>query len=60
MLVTILVAALYVVLTQLIAQYIGRKRRIGYGKSVLWSILFSPVVGLFVTLLSKPVKDASH
>lgn len=58
MLITIAILLLYIIFTHLIAQYIGRKRKIGYGKSVLCSILFSPVIGLIVTLLSKPVTGA--
>jgi Na+-driven multidrug efflux pump len=51
----ILIAAIvtYVVLTHLIAQYIGAKRKIGYGKSVFWSLLCSPIVGLVITSLSE-------
>jgi hypothetical protein len=48
----ILIIIIYVFLTHIIAQYIGTKRKIGYGKSVYWSILFTPVIGLVVTLLS--------
>jgi Na+-driven multidrug efflux pump len=51
----ILIIAIYIVMTHLIAQYIGTKRKIGYGKSILWSILFSPIIGLIITLLSKPI-----
>jgi hypothetical protein len=46
---------LYFVLSHLIAQYIGTKREIGYGMSVFWSIVFSPVIGLIVTMLSKKI-----
>jgi Na+-driven multidrug efflux pump len=49
----ILIIVLYVSLTHLIAQHIGTKRKIGYGKSVLCSILFSPVIGFIITSLSK-------
>ena len=52
----IFVVIVYLVFTHLIAQYIGTKRRIGYGHSVLWSILFSPVIGLIVTLMSKRIE----
>ncbi len=55
----ILVVVLYFVATHLIAQHIGTKRKIGYGHSVLWSILFSPVIGLIVTLLSRPIETKS-
>jgi Na+-driven multidrug efflux pump len=53
----ILIIILYIALTHLIAQYIGTKRKIGYGQSVLWSILFSPIIGLIATLLSKPIEE---
>ena len=41
--------------THLIAQYIGTKRKIGYGKSVFWSILLTPLIGLIITLSSKKI-----
>jgi len=47
--------AVYLVLTHLIAQKIGAKRKIGYGKTVFWSILLSPVIGLIIALMSKPI-----
>ena len=53
----ILIIVLYIVLTHLIAQYIGTKRKIGYGKSILWSILFSPIIGLIITSLSRKIKN---
>jgi len=49
----IVIILLYIVLSHVIAQYIGTKRRIGYGKSILWSVLFSPIIGFIVTILSK-------
>jgi Na+-driven multidrug efflux pump len=52
----ILTIVVYIALTHLIAQYIGTKRKIGYGQSVLWSIVFSPIIGLIITLLSKPLE----
>lgn len=36
----------------LIAQYLGRKREIGYGKSVMWCLLLSPFIGIFIVLSS--------
>jgi Na+-driven multidrug efflux pump len=52
----IMMLLLYVVLTHLIAQYLGAKRRIGYGRSVFWSVLFSPLIGLLVTLSSEKIE----
>lgn len=49
----IIIIALYIVLTHLVAQYIGAKREIGYGRSVFWSILLSPIIGFIITILSK-------
>jgi Na+-driven multidrug efflux pump len=51
----IIIVVLYIALTHLIAQHIGTKRKIGYGKSVLWSILLSPVIGFIITSLSNPI-----
>jgi len=53
----IIVIVLYLALTHLIAQRIGTKRKIGYGKSVLCSLLFSPVIGYIITSLSKPADN---
>jgi len=46
-----------IVLTHIIGQYIGTKREIGYGKSIFYSILFTPIIGFFITLLSKRVDN---
>lgn len=53
----IIIIAIYIVLTHLIAKYIGAKREIGYGMSVFWSILFSPILGFFITILSKQTTE---
>ncbi len=44
---------IYLLSIHFIAQYIGTKRKIGYGKSVFWSIVLSPLIGLVITLLSE-------
>jgi Na+-driven multidrug efflux pump len=49
----------YIIITHLIAHYIGRKRKIGYGKSVFISVLLSPIIGLICTLLSKKTEIES-
>jgi len=51
----IIIIALYIVLIHLVAKYIGAKREIGYGKSVFWSILFSPIIECIITRLSKQI-----
>jgi hypothetical protein len=38
----------------LIVGAIGSKRNIGFSFSFLWSVLLSPIIGLVITLLSKP------
>jgi Na+-driven multidrug efflux pump len=50
---SIIIFVLYIVLTHLIAKYIGEKRKIGYGQSVFWSILLSPIIGFVITIMSK-------
>lgn len=52
----IIAIIIYIVLTHLIAKYIGEKREIGYGKSIFWSMLLSPVIGFFITQMSKPAE----
>jgi len=49
----IIIFVLYFVLAYLVAQYIGAKREIGYGKSVFWSMLLTPIIGFIITILSK-------
>lgn len=51
----IAIIVVYIVLTHLIAKHVGAKRKIGYGKSVFWSICFSPIIGLIITKISKPI-----
>jgi len=51
----IAVTVVYIVLTHLIAKHIGAKREIGYGKSVFWSMVFTPIIGLIITKMSKPI-----
>lgn len=51
----IAIIVVYVVSTHLIAKHIGAKREIGYGKSVFWSISLSPIIGLIITKMSKPI-----
>ena len=47
-----------IILIHCIAHCISRKRKIGYGKSVFWSVLFSPFMGLLITLGSSRKTDA--
>ena len=51
----IAIIVVYIVLTHLIAKYIGEKREIGYGKSIFWSLVLSPIIGLIITKMSKPI-----
>lgn len=41
--------------TWLIAEYIGKYRKIGYRGSLIWSLMFTPIVGLLVSLISPKV-----
>ena len=51
----IAIIVIYIVLTHLIAKHIGAKREIGYGKSLFWSLAFSPIIGLIISIMSKPI-----
>jgi hypothetical protein len=53
----IIIGVLEIVIIHSIAQYIGTKRKIGYGKSVFWSIVLTPVIGLIITLSSKKIDN---
>jgi len=52
----IILAVFYFVMTHLIAKYIGETRRIGYSRSLFYSILLSPAIGYFITKWSKPIE----
>jgi hypothetical protein len=43
----------YLILSFLIAKFIGSNRTIGFTGSLIVCIIFSPVFGLIITLLSK-------
>jgi hypothetical protein len=53
----IIIGVLEIVIIHCIAQYIGTKRKIGYGKSVFWSIVLTPIIGLIITLSSKKIDN---
>ncbi|HAF31163.1 MAG TPA: hypothetical protein DCG75_19160 [Bacteroidales bacterium] len=53
--IVILIGLLEIIVIHLIAQYIVTKRKIGYGKSVFWSISLTPVMGLIITLSSRKI-----
>ena len=54
----ILVIVLYIVLTHLIAKQIGAKRKIGYGKTVFWSLIISPIImAIIVKRFSQPIEQ---
>lgn len=52
----IIIAAVYLILTHVVAEYIGKRRKIGYGRIILWSLLLSPVIGLIIALTSPRIK----
>lgn len=49
----ILFIVLYIILIHFIAKFIGTKREIGYGESIFWSVLLTPIVGFIITISSK-------
>ncbi len=51
----VIIIVLCIASTHSIAKNIGDKRRIGFRNSVLWSLLLSPLIGLFITLFSKVI-----
>ena len=54
----ILSIVLYFVLTHLVAKHLGEKRKIGYGKTVFWSLALTPVIMfLILKIFIQPVKE---
>jgi Na+-driven multidrug efflux pump len=54
----ILIIALYIVLTHIVAKYIGAKRKIGYSKTVFWSLMISPIIMAFIARrFSEPIEQ---
>lgn len=51
------IIALYIVLTHLVAKHIGAKRKIGYGKTVFWSLLFSPIIIALIIAKFSPLNE---
>lgn len=51
-----LIFIFWVALTLLVG-IVGRKRNIGFFFAFFWSVLLSPIIGLVITLLSKPKID---
>ena len=52
----IAVIIIYIVFTHIIAKNMGERREIGYGKSILWSMVLTPIIGFFITKMSKPIE----
>lgn len=38
---------------------LGKERKIGFGGAFFWAVLLSPIIGLVITLLSKPKESES-
>lgn len=54
----ILIIVLYIVLTHLVAKHIGAKRKIGYGKTVFWSLMISPIImAIIAKRFSQPIEQ---
>ena len=54
----LIVIATVIFSTHLVAKYVGEKRQIGYGRTIMWSLLLSPVVGLCIALCSAKIEAA--
>jgi hypothetical protein len=51
----IVTVILFFALTHLVADKIGKKRTIGYGQTVLWSLLLTPIIAFFIVKSSPKV-----
>ncbi len=55
---TFLGLCLYGIGTYLVAEFLGRKRRIGYAQSLFWCLLLTPILGIWIILLSPRLKSS--
>jgi|AntRauTorckE5430_2_1112549.scaffolds.fasta_scaffold18597_2 tryptophan-rich sensory protein len=55
----LLLLAVFIVFAFAIAHFLGRKRQIGFGWSFLFCLLFSPIFGFIITMLSRKYYEAS-
>jgi len=53
----IITVVLFFLLTHLVAEKIGDKREIGYGKTVLWSLMPTPIIAFFIAISSPKIND---
>ncbi len=51
----LLIFIVHMILTHMIAEHLGKKRRIGYKWSLIWSLIFSPAIGYLVTVSSPKI-----
>jgi len=48
---------LFFELTHLVAEKIGSYRKVGYGKTVLWSLMLTPIIAFFIAISSPKIND---
>ncbi len=48
---------LYGLGTYLVAEYLGKQRKIGYGQSLFWCLLLTPMLGVWIVLISPRIKE---
>lgn len=53
----IITVVLFFLLTHLIAEQIGSYRKIGYGKTILWSLLLTPIIAFFIAISSPKIDN---
>ncbi|HQU96070.1 MAG TPA: hypothetical protein PLO39_07980 [Saprospiraceae bacterium] len=53
----IITVMLFFELTHLVAEKIGSYRKVGYGKTVLWSLMLTPIIAFFIAISSPKIND---
>lgn len=51
----IITVVLFFLLTHLVAEKIGDKREIGYEKTILWSLMLTPIIAFFIAISSPKI-----
>ena len=52
--------SIYSALIHFIAHYMGRKREIGYGNSIIWCLLLTPIIGILIIFCSRKIETSSE
>lgn len=53
----IVTVILFFALTHFVAEKVGSYRKFGYSKTVLWSLMLTPIIAFFIAISSPKIND---